>query len=528
MNVFKKIRQRGQILLLYALMIPTLFFFVGITFDLSWYYLNVARMQNAADAAVLAGAQTLIEREGTLSDYNYTTFVNGFDGSKVSPSTTRNTFTGDSIAKDYVMKNIAGDNSFWASDTLQDVFTQRDLRFTGRLLGDSNNNYDVLYYHIMLEEDVPHMMLGKFFPDMKAKVSSVAKITQFMKGYDLYQQMKLLGDKQTYSSWYDIYKQKNYSDNAADARSVILSSNSDLEDYHYTETADLPYNSKYLFDNLLVGTDPAAPQASNYSIDDWAYRTYREININTVYAVRDAAFYSDAVVLAKARAENVDYANLTDEELIQVLAKNSYDPLSKDSYDPLYVRIESEPAGKPVRQVIINVNVDNTSDNARPIILFYDGPVDDESLPVIFNLNAGFKGILFAPISPVVINGNKHKLQGFVIAGSYVLLTTGENYTKGDDDKFYDSDGTLIEKIDNYAAHKCDTHNSYHNNVMYIDELGEVQYKKIGGSYETVDKWSLNSTYNLAETQFDSFNQIWLEYNTVSTDNLFTTADVPK
>lgn len=489
MNVFKKIKQRGQILLLYALMIPTLFFFVGVTFDLSWYYLNVARMQNAADAAVLAGAQKLIEQEGTLSDYNYTTFVNGFDGSKVSPST-RNTFNGDSIAKDYVLKNIASNNSFWASDTVRDVFTQKDLRFTGKLLGESNNNFDVLYYHIMLEEEVPHMMLGKFFPDMKAKVSSVAKITQFMKGYDLFKQIKLLEDKQTYSSWNDIYKQKNDSESAADARSVILSRGSDLEDNsHYTESADFPYNSNYLFDNLLIGTDPDAPQASNNSIDYWAYRRYREININTVYNVRNEAFYKDSSILSKARDENDDYAGLSDDELAQVLAKNTS--------DPLYVRIESEAAGEPVRQVIINVNVDNTADSARPIILFYDGPVYDESLPVILNINADFKGILFAPNSPVVINGNNHKLQGFVVAESYVQLA--------------DSGYLPIE---------------LNNNTIYVDSSGNVYYKKIGGSYETVDKYNLPYTYKLAAaSQFDSFNQIWLEYNTVSTDNLFTTAD---
>ena len=489
MNVFKKIKQRGQVLLLYALMIPTLFFFVGVTFDLSWYYLNVARMQNAADAAVLAGAQKLIEQEGTLSDYNYTNFVNGYDGSKVSPST-RNTYNGDSIAKDYVSKNISGDSSFWMSDKLTDVVTKNDLYFKSTLAGDSNNNFDVLYYHIMLEEDVPHMMLGKFFPDMKAKVSSVAKITQFMKGYDLFKQMKLLEDKQTYSSWYDIYKQKNDSKSAADARSVILSRSSTLEDNdsHYTESADLPYNSNYLFDNLLVGTDPDAPQSSsNTTSNVWAYRTYREININTVYNVRNADFYNNSSILAKAREENEDYAALTDDELAQVLAKNTY--------DPLYVRIESEAAGEPVRQVIINVNVDNTSESARPIILFYDGPAYEKSLPVILNLNADFKGILFAPNSPVVINGNNHKIQGFVVAESYVQLAdSGYSY------------------IENYK--------------MYTDSSGNVYYKeKIGGSYETVDKYSLPYTYNLAASQFDSFNLIWLEYNTVSTDNLFTTAD---
>ena len=213
--------------------------------------------------------------------------------------------------------------------------------------------------------------------------------------------------------------------------------------------------------------------------------------------MRNADFYNNSSILAKARAENEDYATLPDDELAQVLAKNTY--------DPLYVRIESEAAGEPVRQVIINVNVDNTSDNARPIVLFYDGPAYDESLPVIFNLNADFKGILFAPNSPVVINGNGHKLQGFVVAESYVQLD--------DNDQLPASGYQIIE---------------LNNNKMYVDSSGNVQYKKIGGSYETVDKYSLPYTYNLAASQFDSFNLIWLEYNTVSTDNLFTTAEVNK
>ena len=138
---------------------------------------------------------------------------------------------------------------------------------------------------------------------------------------------------------------------------------------------------------------------------------------------------------------------------------------------------------------------------------------------MILNINADFKGILFAPNSPVVINGNGHKLQGFVVAESYVKLDLNDDLPES---------GYLL--IDNYAAHKCNTHDLYHNNKMYTDNSGNVEYKKIGGSYETVDNLSFAYTYNLAESKFDSFNQIWLEYHTMSTapssiDNLFTTAN---
>ena len=98
------------------------------------------------------------------------------------------------------------------------------------------------------------------------------------------------------------------------------------------------------------------------------------------------------------------------------------------------------------------MNTANTSSNARPLIIFYEGSdrgltevVDDtdknssqsgspkqaypnlswrDSKPVILNLNADFRGILFAPNSPVVINGNGKNFYGFVVAKEFVRVTT--------------------------------------------------------------------------------------------------------
>ena len=58
--MLKKFKQRGQALVLFALLIPILILFAGVGLDLGWYYLNVSRLQNAADAAALAGARTII------------------------------------------------------------------------------------------------------------------------------------------------------------------------------------------------------------------------------------------------------------------------------------------------------------------------------------------------------------------------------------------------------------------------------------------------------------------------------------
>ena len=58
-KIFNK--QCGQAAILYALLVPILILVGGVGLDLGWYYLNVSRLQNAADAAVLAGGRTLLE-----------------------------------------------------------------------------------------------------------------------------------------------------------------------------------------------------------------------------------------------------------------------------------------------------------------------------------------------------------------------------------------------------------------------------------------------------------------------------------
>ena len=70
MRVKKFFTRRGQALVLYALLIPVLILFVGVGIDLGWYFLNVSRLQNAADAAALAGAQALVKSGNKIfSDY---------------------------------------------------------------------------------------------------------------------------------------------------------------------------------------------------------------------------------------------------------------------------------------------------------------------------------------------------------------------------------------------------------------------------------------------------------------------------
>ena len=516
--------QRGQLVLLYAFLIPLLFLFVGVTFDLSWYYLNVSRMQNAADAAVIAGAKTLLDDEQSLSDFNAITFINGFDGSNAYESSERHTWQGDRIAKSYVAKNLARDSD-WNDSTIVDKWTKNELAFESTLWGDTGDNFETLYYYqVMLEENVPHMFLNGWFPVMNAKVSAVVKITQYLRGYDLYQQMKYLGNSQTYSSLGEIYSRKGFNgkdynekaEKMTKDRSIVANTESEKDGagniVRYVENLNFVEDvTKKVVDDLFAGFDSdfagTKPQGSyNIGGKTKSYQIHRIINIDTVYPVRDYDFYrNNFEVLRKLRELNPDYEELNDLELAEQLGK-------EDFTDPMYIRIESEPENDSVRQLIINVDVSNMDDSERPIIFFYEGPEGEgrNSLPVILNLNADFRGVLYAPNSPVVINGNNHKFQGFIIAESYISLLTE------DDDKEFNY--THIK----YDTYKHDDEDIW-DNVILIDSEGNVQYKEnFDGTYKTVEPITKDA-FNLADSEFDSFDLVSLETYKSTSDNLLTT-----
>ncbi|MBR4642797.1 MAG: pilus assembly protein [Selenomonadaceae bacterium] len=119
-----------------------------------------------------------------------------------------------------------------------------------------------------------------------------------------------------------------------------------------------------------------------------------------------------------------------------IKVKAAYDVRAGKNDDPLYIRIESEPAhnaqggaqGNSPQQIIININKDNTADSKRPLFFYYDGPLEDrEPQPLILNLNTDFKGVLWMPDIPVVINGNGHTFEGFIVAKEYRYLSTSGN-----------------------------------------------------------------------------------------------------
>ena len=181
--MFKYFKQRGQVLLLYALLIPLLLLFVGVGLDLGWYYLNVSRLQNAANAAALAGAQELVARNNTLKGYKITLVDNKFAGYP-EPDEDISTAEGDEVAADYVRRNLSSDDKATAltneagtyAYTVTDNWSPNSSEVT--MTPHLGYNDEVFYYVVYLTEDIRHFLMPGRYEPIPAPVVAVATISK--------------------------------------------------------------------------------------------------------------------------------------------------------------------------------------------------------------------------------------------------------------------------------------------------------------------------------------------------------------
>ncbi len=180
-------RRRGQATVFLALLIPILFILAGVGFDIGWYYLNVSRLQNAADAAALAGASTLLNDTTNFADYSIESIrlVDNKFSALPEPDKDIDTATSDRVAADYARKNLSSDsaatplknaaNATYAY-TLVDNFSQNhsEITMTPRLCQDG----DVFYYVVHLTEDIRHFFMPGGYDAMAAPVVAVAMLAK--------------------------------------------------------------------------------------------------------------------------------------------------------------------------------------------------------------------------------------------------------------------------------------------------------------------------------------------------------------
>ena len=289
--------RRGQMMILFALLIPMIMLFFGLAFDVGWYYLNVSRLQNAADAAALAGARGIIddnsakmqdllpvlvhlpEDDGLLYDTTPTVETSSSTetktstteteaGTKKTTTTTTTTTTkttsktkledistdaGKEAAQSYVAANLSAQDVSATKSSSTDLiidawntFAKPDDRKVDTDLNLIKLNGE-LYYIVTLTENIKHFFLSGWFGGMNAKVIAIAQLVP--------------KDQVSLDTSTDVKTMEEFIEKLEDAKNQnVIVGNWEVQNYYrYIKTKE------YIYSGETQLTDDTITRAEEYS-----------------------------------------------------------------------------------------------------------------------------------------------------------------------------------------------------------------------------------------------------------------------
>lgn len=553
---------------------PLLFLLLGVALDLGWYYFNVSRLQNAADAAALAGAQELAAHNSNFKGYNIVLVDKKFSVYP-EPDEDISTAEGDEVAADYVRRNLSSDDKATAltneagtyAYTVTDNWSPNSSKVT--MTPHLGQNDDAFYYVVHLTEDIRHFLMPGRYAPIPAPVVAVALLTrttptiprdpgkgaeqQLPDGTDILTEMYKLEDVSVTRNWewQDYYPKHKDQYKTLTGKDVYIGNWNEYQDkggihydasknkYYRTETAQVYAGS--------TSQGSSTGKVANYDEDKidslnldfkadvlftkkWSQAEWTDFDIK--YSDSSAVTYQNGAQSNSAHLRIHSTFNF--ETPYAVRSNRTATQIEENPEDALYVRVESEPiealsfksdhrSYSSVRQIFLNINQSNMDEQYRPLVIFYAGPEQitanstvRDSQPVVLTLKADARVILFAPNSPVVIRGNKHKMQGFVIAREFVQLTEASDYYQ-EDGKYYNSsaktkeyfyvasEGTFIDEHGNVQTKSLGA-GATRNRIEEDDREKPVGNTRIAAGYESYEKVYGMNNFNIAGSSlFDSF-----------------------
>ena len=394
--------QRGAVIILFAAMIPFLMCFMGLVIDLGNMYAHYSKLQNAADAAAIAGGNAYAESSGDPGVAN-------------------------EIAQHYVDINDSK-ASFKSTPKIQ----EKDSKF---------------YYVVVLKERVPLYFL-RYFPqigsdtEISAAACAQISLTRRAPGNNSNGGFDLFNNLFTANKFESVNAVQNPGTNTApqyknscgtyDGKMVIGNQNS------FNDISQKPFLTSEAFgeDGTKTPTVNEAKEANQLNIPQYD----GTLNITKYYDENIKKMEEEAIENAKNKKE-ISTRKLTDQNLnsdtINELSISGVNVVYSDQN--LTISINKEITGnddnkdKPLyiicdytSKILFSVGTDMTK--GRPIVLIYKGG------DFRFEGSSGiFSGNIYAPYGSVSINDNGLIFSGSIVANSIHLGSQGyfsqKNYT---------------------------------------------------------------------------------------------------
>ena len=385
----KKWRQQGAIIAFTALLLPMIIVGVGLAVDLGNIYVQHARLQNAADAAVLAGADA---------------FAKNNDKPEVGKHK-----HADDKAREYIK------GTYHNLEQDEDI---TDYEIDKKIFKAAKDN-NVIYYKVILEKEVPLYFLGSFYEKIKGKntftvpVESVASITY-------------KNNKASNNLFKNLFTFKERLDTlnvmAFDPNNKIIQTTFKGNIVHIKKDSIVQYNGTDTSATLFFPTETKGEKANDKDVQEKGYSAiYQNLDIYS-YANHLNQEYS------QSSPSNREYDNyklpVGDINQTNYYIKNANEfivDMSKDmspiSNEPIRITVDS------ASNLKIYLN-NNSSNEKQPIIYSYLG-----TNPVVFEGSGGsFYGIIYAPYAKVFCNDNNFKFYGSIISDSIRLEANGAQY----------------------------------------------------------------------------------------------------
>ncbi len=436
--MLKDFKQRGQILVLYAFFVPTIIIFMGAAMEFGWWFFNQSRLQNAADAAVLAGARQIT---GSYSQPGNLTveFVNKRpnDSSLVRksegeiPTFNNSAAAVTEAAEDYADKNFDYEN-FKQENFFQDYAYVNTANFNA-FSNKETPELKPLYYVVELQGKVEHLfaIMERNFGDMNIHVVAVTRISgNYVPPLDkdpIIQQPfdDTMKERETSTVIVGNWEVQNYfhsnknNSNWKKYSSIYGDLLFDGQWNHYrTYDKKITQTTKngraFSEENLIImdGTKGSAFKTPANGQKIYTWDKLESINIDFTqdftFKLKSGVSYltedwdigyptNTAELSSVSRASNYN-GNITLRTHSQFAFDEAFRTRPNQTYpDPLGVRIESEPMWSKlgfqnqttlntVRQIILNINEPNVSEEDddityRPLVIYYNGPETNVNNP---------------------------------------------------------------------------------------------------------------------------------------------------